>query len=262
MSRLTLGNAVKVGLVVLFFPLLAYLVLLIGAVKKKVRVGLEGLLYAVGFSVGVFALDVIGLGGLLALASMGASGVRAYHLRDLWLPARRRWWHRFVPAKSGEQVAVITTATTPALEPGDPLSASLAGVVSRAHENRHRLPSAAVPSLLETCRTLGAVVEAEKREPSGDPILSYELEAMATEYLPAVLRAYLAIPPELVDTRQPNGRTPREELTEQLEILAGQAKALHKSRNRRTTAQLSTTGNFLREKFGHGQEAAFDFEVR
>src|SRR5699024_9382419 len=100
MSRLTLGNVVKVGLVAVFVPLLAYLVLLIGGVKKKFWVVLEGLVYATGFTVGIFVLDIIGLGGLLALASMGVSGVRAWHLRDLWLPARRRWWHRLVPART------------------------------------------------------------------------------------------------------------------------------------------------------------------
>ncbi|HLS25301.1 MAG TPA: hypothetical protein VK063_05440, partial [Beutenbergiaceae bacterium] len=124
MSRWTLGNVVKVGLVVVFLPLLAYLVLVIGAVKKKLRVVLEGLIYAAGFSAGIFWLDIIGVGGLLALASMGASGVRAWHLRDLWLPARRRWWHRFIPEESPEQPSqqVEVTDTPPpeaALEGAD-----------------------------------------------------------------------------------------------------------------------------------------------
>ncbi|MEE6274574.1 hypothetical protein V2J56_14585 [Georgenia sp. MJ206] len=262
MSRLTLGNAVKVGLVVLFLPLLAYLVLLIGSVKKNLRVGLEGALYAVGFSASLIALDVIGLGGLLALASMGASGVRAYHLRDLWLPARRRWWHRFVPAEHGEQAAALGSSSTPMLEPANQLSSALAAVVSHARVNSHRIPPASVPALLETCRTLDAVVEAERREPSGDPILQYELDAIVREYLPAVVRGYLAIPPNMVDSRQPNGRTPKEELTEQLRILSGQAQALQRNRHSHTTAQLTTTGNFLREKFGHSQQEAFDFGIK
>src|SRR5699024_1276067 len=83
----------------------AFLVLLIGGVKKNLKVVLEGLIYAAGFSVGIFALDIIGVGGLLALASMGASGVRAWHPRDLWLPARRRWWHRLAAAEPAEPVA-------------------------------------------------------------------------------------------------------------------------------------------------------------
>src|SRR5690606_18102312 len=60
MTRWTLGNVVKVGLVVLFLPVLAFLVLVIGAVKKRALVILEGLVYAAGFAVGIFVLDVIG----------------------------------------------------------------------------------------------------------------------------------------------------------------------------------------------------------
>ena len=94
MSRLTLGNVVKVTAVLAFFPLLAYLVLVIGAVRKDLRTALEGLLYAGAFSMAVFVLDFWGPPALLALTAMGASGVRSWHLRDLWLPARRRWWKR------------------------------------------------------------------------------------------------------------------------------------------------------------------------
>ena len=262
MSRWTLGNVVKVGLVVVFLPLLAYLVLLIGGVKKHLKVALEGLIYAAGFSVGIFALDVIGLGGLLALASMGASGVRAWHLRDLWLPARRRWWHRFVPPEPQEAVKVSTSPPEEAaLEGTKGRAASLGWVSSLTKQSRPRLPANAYDTLLQTCHLLDAVVEVEQREPSRDARFEYELDAMVREYLPGVLNAYLAIPPSMVDARQPNGRTPKEELAEQAELLSRQAKALHGSRHSRTTAQLTTRGNFLREKFGHQQPGAIDLGI-
>jgi len=267
MSRWTLGNVVKVGLVVVFLPLLAYLVLVIGAVKKKLRVVLEGLIYAAGFSAGIFWLDIIGVGGLLALASMGASGVRAWHLRDLWLPARRRWWHRFIPEESPEQPSqqVEVTDTPPpeaALEGADGRAAALSWVGAFAKQNRLRLPAGAYGTFARTCQLLDAVVEAERREPSDDARFEYELDAIVRQYLPGVLRGYLAIPPSMVHARQPNGRTPNEELTEQLELLAGQAQTLHTGRHRQATAELTTTGNFLREKFGHREPDAFDFGIR
>lgn len=114
--------------------------------------------------------------------------------------------------------------------------------------------------MLQTCQVLDAVLAAEQHEPTGDPRFEYELDALARKYLPAVLKNYLAIAPGRVDEPQPNGRTPNEELTEQLRILSGQAEALYASRHRRLTAELSTTGNFLREKFGD-QTGAFDFKV-
>ena len=262
MSRWTLGNVLKVGLAVVFLPLLAYLVLVIGSVKKNLRVILEGLIYAAGFSVGTFWLDLGGVGGLLALASMGASGVRAWHLRDLWLPARRRWWHRFVPEEP--QAPVEVTETPPpeaALEGASGRAAALGWAGSLAEQHRLRLPAEAFSSFVQTRRLLEGVVEAERREPSEDARFDYELDAIVRKYLPGVLRGYLAIPPSMVNARQPNGRTPNEELTEQLGLLAGQAQALHSSRHSRTTAQLTTTGNFLREKFGHRQADAFDFGI-
>ncbi len=263
MSRWTLGNIVKVGAVVVFLPLLAYLVLVIGGVKKNVRVALEGLIYAAGFSVGVFVLDVIGLGGLLALASMGISGVRAWHLRDLWLPARRRWWHRFIPPEPQEQVEVAAAPPPEAaLEGPEGRAAALGWVRARGRQSRLRLPPSAYETLQETCRLLDGVIEAERLEPSGDARFEYELDAIVREYLPGVLNTYLAIPPGMVDARQPGGRTPREELAEQLELLSAQAKALHASRHSRTTAELTTRGNFLREKFGHHRNEALDLGLK
>ena len=142
MSRLTVGNVVKGGFAVLFWPFLAFLVLLIGAVKKNLKVALEGLIYAAGFSVGIFVLDIIGIGGLLALASMGASGVRAWHLRDVWLPARRRWWHRFAPASS-RKPAQVSTAPPPeaALEGPEGRAAALGWFSSLTEQSRRQLPA-------------------------------------------------------------------------------------------------------------------------
>ncbi|HLS72433.1 MAG TPA: hypothetical protein VK046_01585 [Actinomycetaceae bacterium] len=258
MSRLTLGNVVKVAAVVVFFPLLAYLVLVIGAVKKKLRVILEGLLYAGAFSTAVFVLDFWGPPILLALTAMGASGVRSWHLRDLWLPKRRRWWHRF--SATEPSATVEPEAGADPVEGSEHLPSAVAWVRMHANRNRRALPAEAHVTLLQTCQVLDAVIATEEREPTKDPRFEYELDALARKYLPAVLKNYLAIAPSRVDERQPGGRTPREELTEQLRLLSGQAEALYASRHRRLTAELSTTGNFLREKFGDRQ--AFDFGVK
>ena len=75
-----------------------------------------------------------------------------------------------------------------------------------------------------------------------------------------VLKGYLAIPADMVDARQPNGRTPNEELAEQLNLLQSQADALHAARHGASSARLTSSGNFLRERFGHHQKQ-FDFGV-
>lgn len=262
MSRLTLGNVVKVALAVLLLPFVAYLVLLIGAVKKNIKVLLEGTIYAAAFSVAVWVLDTDGVEALLGMAAMGASGVRSYHLRDLWLPKKRQRSRGAAPLESHEPAQVAAQAPSVALgEPANDLSSALAWVSSHAKQNKYRLPSDAYVTILETCQTLDVVVDAERRQPSADARLEYELNALVREYLPVVLNGYLAVPPSVVDNRQPNGRTPNEELVEQLQLLSGQAEALHMSRHSHTSAELTSSGNFLREKFGHRQRAAFDFGI-
>lgn len=260
MSRLTLGNVAKVTAVLVLWPLLAYLVLVIGAVRKSLRTAVEGLLYAGAFSVAVFLPDFWGPPALLALTAMGASGVRSWHLRDLWLPARRRWWKRD-PAGTSVVVEPAHAQDTVAVEGSEHLPSAIAWVRMEADRNRHRLPGDTHRTVLQTCQVLDAVIAAEQREPTADPRFEYELDAMARRYLPAVLRNYLAITPSRVHERQPNGRTPDEELTEQLRILSGQADALSASRHRRLTAEMSTTGNFLRDKYGQRQPEAFDFRT-
>lgn len=262
MSRLTLGNVVKVTAVLVFFPLLAYLVLVIGAVRKDLRTALEGLLYAGAFSMAVFVLDFWGPPALLALVAMGASGVRSWHLRDLWLPARRRWWKR--DRTETATVVVVDPARarrTVAAEGSEHLPSAVAWVRTHADMNRRRLPGETHRTIQQTCQVLDAVIAAEQREPIADPRFEYELDAMVRQYLPSVLRNYLAIAPSRVHERQPNGRTPDEELTEQLRILSGQSDALYASHHRRVAAELSTTGNFLRDKYGHLELGATDLGV-
>ncbi|KGM09422.1 hypothetical protein [Cellulomonas bogoriensis] len=255
MSRLTLGNVLKVAAVFTFLPLLAYLVLVIGAVRKNLKASLEGLLYAGAFSVSVFVLDFWGPPALLALTAWGASGIRSWHLRDLWLPARRRWWKRD-PADAAT-IAVEPAGGQQPVEGSEHLPSAVAWVRLHADRNSGRLPGDAHRTVLHTCQVLDAVIAAEQREPTADPRFEYELDAMARRYLPTVLHNYLAIAPSRVHERQPNGRTPDEELAEQLRILSVQAEALYASRHRRLTAELSTTGNFLREKYGNGEPDAF-----
>lgn len=262
MSRLTLGNVVKVTAVLAFLPLLAYLVLVIGAVRKHLRTSLEGLVYAGAFSAAVFVLDAPwGLRTLLALTAMGASGVRSWHLRDLWLPARPRWWKRDVVGTATVVATARSPHTAPVEEAAD-LPSAVAWVRTHADRNRRRLPGDAHRTVGRICDVLDAVVASEQREPTRDARFEYELDAMVRQYLPSVLTGYLAIPPGRVHERQPDGRTPTEELAEQLRILAAQADDLDASRQRRLTADLSTSGNFLRDKYGHRQPDAFDFRVQ
>lgn len=262
MSRISVKNIVKVVLAVMFFPFVAFLLLIIGLGAKKKSVILEGALYCALF-IGAFSFPG-GSGAVVGLAAMGFSAVRSYMFRDLWLPRRIR------NSKRGEIIQEYVPPIPPALPvpnvasfagAADERSIALAWVGAQAKSNKHRLPVDTYVTILETCQMLDSVIDAEIRQPSADAHFEYELDAMVKEYLPSVLRGYLAIPPSMVESRQPNGRTPNEELAEQLRLLLGQAETLHSMRHRQSSADLSSTGNFLRERFGHHQQGSFDFGI-
>jgi hypothetical protein len=273
MSRLTAGNLFRVFLAFLFGLFVAFYVLVIGLGAKNKKVILEGLLYAAVF---IAAVSFSGASGAFAgFAVMGLSAVRSYMLRDLWLPRRVRKSLRgdtvqaqspTLPLSQPYPYPYPTPAPAPAATslagPSDDLSIALAWVSSQAKQNKHRLPADTYVTILETCQMLDSVIDAENRQPSADARFEYELKAVVTEYLPAVLQGFLAIPPSMVDNRQPNGRTPNEELVEQLRLLLGQAETLHSTRHSQTSADLTTTGNFLRERFGHHQPGGFDFGIK
>ncbi|NKG21989.1 hypothetical protein [Paeniglutamicibacter terrestris] len=269
LSRFTRGNILKVVLAFVFWLLAAFYVLIIGMGAKNKKVMLEGALYAALF-IGAFSLPN-GSGAMLGLGSMVLSAVRSYMLRDLWLPRRVR------KLRSGEAIQAPAPVAAPAppvqFYQASPAAAPLAGtsnelstaltwVSAQAKQNKHRLPADTYVTILETCQMLDSVIDAEARQPSGDARFEYELEAMVREYLPNVLQGFLAVPPSMVDNRQPNGRTPNEEFVEQLGLLQGQSETLHSTRHNQSSADLSSTGNFLRERFGHHQPGGFDFGIK
>lgn len=280
-----LKTSLKILFAFMLLPFVSFLLLFVGAKAKNGRLMLEGAIYAAILIISVNLPESIG--GILMLGSMVASGARSFQLRELWLPKRTAvprlqptpYYGPPVVAHLSQQpvappypaptappypastVPLYPAPTASSASVDDDLSSALAWVVSRAKQNKHRLPSDAYVTILECCQTLDSVIDAENRRPSTDAQFQYELEAMVREYLPSVLKNYLAIPAGRVNDRQPNGKTPVEELSEQLHLLNGQAEALHASRHGQASSELTSMGNFLREKFGHQQQAKFDFGI-
>lgn len=264
MSRLTAGNIFKVAVALFFFPFMPLLVLMIGVRRKNWKVIIEGAVYVALFLAAVAVPVNSALFVVSAFTGMGliaVSAMRSYMLRDLWLHPRGRGPQHQVqprspmpapqaPAPAGEAGAASTAD----------LSQALAWSAALARQHKNRLPADAYVSILETCQTLDAVIDAEAREPLGDPQFEYELSATVRDYLPSVLRSYVAIPAKMLETKQASGRTPNEELAEQLQLLAGQADTLYSGRHRRSSAELTNTGNFLRERFG--QRGGYDFGIK
>ncbi|MGP5382287.1 hypothetical protein ACTXL8_08900 [Glutamicibacter arilaitensis] len=264
-SRITTRNFIKVAAVVLFLPLISILVLIIGLGAKNRKVIFEGGIYTIVF---IIALLIPGdLAALVGIGSMTVSVVRSVMLRDLWLaPADRNLETRDMSQYPEQKLISAPVETTPFSSKPVKTPANLSNVLTElgllAKQNKHRLPAETYVMTLETCQILDAVINAENRQSSEDAEFEYELEAVVCEYLPAVLRGYLAIPITMVEKKQPNGKTANEELVEQLNLLQEQSESLYAARNQHTSAGFSTTGNFLRERFGHYQKDRFDFGIK
>ncbi|MBM9433364.1 hypothetical protein [Flaviflexus equikiangi] len=273
----SLKTGLKAMAAVFLWPLSAFSFLFVGVVAKDRKIMAEGALYAGVFLVAVSlpTLQVLGTAAaFIGLGSMAAAGIRSYQYRHLWLTSHRRPVVRPVVTPPQPIRYVTPTVTTPV--PAQPpvsaqlpvqatdstrdLGSALTWVVSRAKQNKHRLPGDAYVRILELCQTLDSIVDAEAHRTVPNARFEYELNAIVRDYLPTVLRNYLAIPADLVGTPLPNGRTPDEELIEQLRLLDGQADSLYKARHGSTSADLSTTGNFLRDRFGH-RTNTFDFGI-
>lgn len=261
-SRLSTRNIIKVALAVLFFPLISLLVFTIGIGAKNKKVILEGGIYAAIF---IFALALPGdIAAIAGIGSMCVSVVRSVMLRDLWIPRKiqKRTDNEKSQFGSDELAPTNSSPSSSFISISDTLSNVLMGIRTRAKQNKYRLPADTYVAILETCQILDSVIDAEIKQPLADAQFEYELSAVVNEYLPAVLDGYLAIPQTMVEDRQPNGKTPNEELVDQLQLLQAQAETLHNARHQHASADLTTTGNFLRERFGHHQQGGFDFGIK
>lgn len=86
--------------------------------------------------------------------------------------------------------------------------------------------------------------------PAGSQDL-FVIQRMATDYLPATLQPYLALPPDYARTRPlASGRTALQELLEQLEVLDSKMDEITDAVHQQDRDRLLANGRFLEERFG------------
>jgi hypothetical protein len=82
----------------------------------------------------------------------------------------------------------------------------------------------------------------------------FVLQRTATDYLPTALNSYLDMPREYADTHPVDeGKTARQILSDQLDLLAGQMDEVADAVNRGDVERLLAHGRFLEERFGRSQ---------
>ena len=80
----------------------------------------------------------------------------------------------------------------------------------------------------------------------------FVLQRTRTDYLPATLDAYLALPPEFAEVKvAPDGRTALQVLKDQLSLLDGKLDEIAEDLQRQNVDRLLANERFLADHFGH-----------
>ena len=115
---------------------------------------------------------------------------------------------------------------------------------------RSRLPrdvEARVTEIVETIE--GIVPKAGSLTPGSQDV--FILQRTATDYLPTAIHTYLDLPREYADSHPiKDGKTAREVLSEQLQLLSEQMNEVANAVNRNDVDRLLAHGRFLEQRFG------------
>ena len=196
----------------------------------------------------VVVLVVLGI--LAVLASPPAWVVYALLMwGGLWLlfGSRRRSRRRARTARrqwaAGMEQAPQAPPPIPAPMPG-PLPPPPQPVV-----NLNRLPAEADKQADRIRRKAALLGQHPDRFPIGSRDL-YVVQQTASDYLPATFNAYLEVPTWSVDTPTGDGRTPKEILTSQLELLETKLDEIAESFRKQRVDNLLANERFLEQNFG------------
>jgi hypothetical protein len=113
-----------------------------------------------------------------------------------------------------------------------------------------RLPSDVQTKVAEIRQEVLDILPSANQFPAGSEDL-YVIQRTATDYLPATLEAYLALPDDYATTRQlGDGKTPLQLLREQLQLLDEKLDEITEAVHRQDSERLVANGRFLEERFG------------
>jgi hypothetical protein len=159
----------------------------------------------------------------------------------------KRWFGRDRPAAR-------PAAPLPPPAGAAELRTALGELMTRVKASSGHLPTEAVVGIRDIGDRLGQLLDHEERTGgSGSGPGSYELVTVAAvirDYLPTSIDAYLALPPDFLDShRSPEGETPAEELSTQLLVMEKGVTELAQAIYSGDAQRLSVQGRFLEAKF-------------
>jgi hypothetical protein len=147
-----------------------------------------------------------------------------------------------VPPQAAEQAP-------PAGDPIEELERQLTELVRRVNRAGGTMPEGGVPAVREVEDVLRPLLRyLRSNPPTAEEMIP--VRATVTDYLPSTVNAFLALPPDFAVThRNRMGRTPAEELLEQLRLLAEGAQEYATAIYAGDAQELTNQGRFLATKF-------------
>jgi len=128
-----------------------------------------------------------------------------------------------------------------------------------AHNQRlaqGRLPAPVMAKLLKIQQEISDLIPFTAQFPTGSQDL-YVIQRTATDYLPATLQAYLALPPQYAATKVVQaGKTALQVLSDQLDLLGSKMDEITDAVHKQDSDRLLANGRFLEERFGNKSDLA------
>ena len=143
----------------------------------------------------------------------------------------------------------VPRPTAPDVDSPAGLADTLDHLVDRINRSSGRLPISAVVAALDVTDIVDQLLDTTRDDDVPDVEVILAVRGIVRDYLPTTLDRFLALDPSVVDQPLTSGRTPREQLDEQLVQLAGAAADVLAATRARDADRLVSQGNFLRTKF-------------
>lgn len=184
-------------------------------------------------------------------ASAPASGALPEQAGGLPMPG--------VPTPQGEAIPVRPAGAS--VPQAQNVAASLPTDLQGLHRDT-RLPAEARALLVALDLRTAEAMRALSSQGQTGTQAAYQVRAIREEYVPAAVQAYLKLPPTRADvTPIDDGKTGKDLLIEQLNLLLNAAQDLLEACAQAGGQELLSHGRFLREKFGFSTEKDKDLKV-
>jgi len=147
--------------------------------------------------------------------------------------------------------ATTGVAAAAQADPDSPaeLAAALADLIRTINRHSGRLPVAAVVAARHVTDVVAEILDSIANDVTPDVQAIIAVRGIVRDYLPTTLDRFLALDPATTDRPLPNGRTPAEQVSDQLDDLWGAATDVLVAARARDADALVTQGTFLHTKF-------------